>query len=157
MRVSKAAPPTPPATPHLGPNMTQKAVPTVRIGAHALVAGGATLVAGHSAHVFQDVAGNVIYDLGGLIDDSAVDPWLRNDLGLLFLVDLISTGPLRLEAIPIFLDHCRTRIARGEEAARIGRRFTEACAEMGTQVQSIGDRLVIECAPSGALATREVP
>ena len=46
-------------------------------------AAGATLVAGHSAHVFHGVADRVIYDLGDFIDDYATDPALRNDLGLL--------------------------------------------------------------------------
>lgn len=131
-------------TPHWGPNMTTAPVPTVRKAAQALVAGGATLVAGHSAHVFHGLSGHVFFDLGDFIDDYAVDPWLRNDLGMLFLVDLTPTGPQRLEAVPLFLDYCRTRIARGEEAAWIGQRFAEACAEFGTEVQTIGDRFVIE-------------
>lgn len=135
-------------TPHWGPNMTTRPVPNVRQAAQALVAGGATLVAGHSAHVFHGVSGKVLYDLGDFIDDYAVDPWVRNDLGLLFLVDLTPSGPLRLEAVPIFLDHCHTRLARGEEAAWIGQRFTEACVELGTRVQTMGDRLVIEFSAS---------
>ncbi len=131
-------------TPHWGPNMTRRPVPNVRKAAQALVEGGATLVAGHSAHVFHGVSGNVFYDLGNFIDDYAADPELRNNLGLLFLVDLTPVGPLRLEAIPIFLDFCHTRLARGEEGAWIGQRFTQACAELGTQVRTVGGRLVIE-------------
>jgi len=46
-------------------------------------AAGATLVAGHSAHVFHGIADRVLYDLGDFVDDSAADPYLRNDLGLL--------------------------------------------------------------------------
>lgn len=143
-------------TPHWGPNMTTRPVPSVRQAAQALVAGGATLVAGHSAHVFHGVSGKVLYDLGDSTGDYAVDPWLRNDLGLLFLVDLTPAGPQRLEAVPLFLDHCHTRLARGEEMAFIGQRFTEACAEFGTRVQTIGDRFVIEFDQSLSSIERDV-
>ena len=49
-----------------------------------------------SAHVFHGVAARVLYDLGDFLDDYRVDRKLRNDLGLLFLVDLVGDG---LEAI----------------------------------------------------------
>jgi len=137
-------------TPHWGPNMTARPVSRVREAAKSLVSGGATLVAGHSAHVFHGVADRVIYDMGDFIDDYAVDPALRNDLGLLFLVDLTSEGPRRLEAVPLFLDFCHTRLARPDEAAWISRRFVTACAEMGTEVEIVGDRLVIEWPDPGA-------
>jgi len=139
-------------TPHWGPNMTADPVPHVRRAATAFVQGGATLVAGHSAHVFHGVTGTVLYDLGDFIDDYAVDPELRNDLGLVFLVELTSAGPIRLEAIPIFLDFCRTRLARGEEAAWISKRFTAACHQLGTEVQAIGGRLVIEWENPGGVS-----
>jgi poly-gamma-glutamate synthesis protein (capsule biosynthesis protein) len=131
-------------TPHWGPNMTESPVRRVREAAESLVQGGAALVAGHSAHVFHGVAGRVLYDLGDFIDDYAVDPELRNDLGLLFMVELGPRGPLRLEAIPLFLDFCHTRLARPAEVAWITRRFISACTEFGTEVEVVGDRLVIE-------------
>jgi poly-gamma-glutamate synthesis protein (capsule biosynthesis protein) len=131
-------------TPHWGPNMTRRPVPhVVRAGA-ALVERGATLVAGHSAHVFHAVSAQVLYDMGDFIDDYAVDPRLRNDLGLVFLVDLTPRGTVRIEAIPLALDFCHTRLARGEETQWISRRFVSACAELGTRVQAIDGRLVIE-------------
>lgn len=130
--------------PHWGPNMTARPVSRVRETAKSLLHSGATLVAGHSAHVFHGVADRVIYDLGDFIDDYAVDPALRNDLGLLFLVDLTSEGPRRLEAVPLFLDFCHTKLAERDEAAWISKRFVSACAELGTEVDVVGDRLVIE-------------
>jgi len=131
-------------TPHWGPNMTRHPVPDVVRASAVLVERGATLVAGHSAHVFQGVSGRVLYDLGDFIDDYAVDARLRNDLGLVFLVDLTPKGPVRIEAIPLALDFCHTRLARGEETQWISRRFVSACAELGTRVQTVDDRLVIE-------------
>jgi poly-gamma-glutamate synthesis protein (capsule biosynthesis protein) len=131
-------------SPHWGPNMTREPVRHVRRAAAALVEAGAALVAGHSAHVFHGVAGRVLYDLGDFLDDYAVDPVLRNDLGLLWLVDLDRMRPARLEAVPLKLDYCRTSLAEGEDAIWIRRRFREACAALGTEVADAGGRLVVE-------------
>ena len=79
-------------------------------------AAGATLVAGHSAHVFHGVADRVLYDLGDFVNDYAIDPVLRNDLGLLFLVTFDGPRPVHLEAVPLVLDDCHTRLAGTAEA-----------------------------------------
>jgi poly-gamma-glutamate synthesis protein (capsule biosynthesis protein) len=128
-------------SPHWGPNMVRSPVPHVRRAARALVGAGATLVAGHSAHVFHGIQGRVLFDLGGFIDDYAVDPVLRNDLGLLWLVTLDARGPHSLEAVPLTLDFCRTRLADGPDAAWVEQRLTDACRAMGTEVISEGRRL----------------
>jgi len=80
-----------------------------------------------------------VADLGDFLDDYRVDRKLRNDLGLLFLVDLAGDG---LEAIPLKLEFARTRLAEGEDAAWIRRRFVEACAKLGTDVRDEDGRLV---------------
>jgi poly-gamma-glutamate capsule biosynthesis protein CapA/YwtB (metallophosphatase superfamily) len=129
-------------SPHWGPNMVAEPVPGVRKAAKALRAAGATLVAGHSAHVFHGASDGVLYDLGDFLDDYAVDRRLRNDLGLLFLVDLDRDGPARLEAVPLKLDFCHTRLAQGEDAAWIRRRFRDACRALGTEVVAEQGRLV---------------
>jgi poly-gamma-glutamate capsule biosynthesis protein CapA/YwtB (metallophosphatase superfamily) len=130
-------------TPHWGPNMTSAPVRHVRRAADALVDAGATLVAGHSAHVPHGVAGPVLYDLGDFLDDYRVDPRLRNDLGLLFLVTLDGGGPIRLEALPLKLEYCHTRLATGEDAAWMRHRFRAACAALGTTVEEAAGRLLI--------------
>ncbi|MGZ6963800.1 MAG: CapA family protein [Acidimicrobiia bacterium] len=130
-------------TPHWGPNMIPAPLPYVRGAAMALRDAGATLIAGHSAHVFQGVDGPVLYDVGDFLDDYAPDPLLRNDLGLLVLVELDDHGPVRLEAVPLKLDFCHTRLASRDDAAWIARRFQHACAAFGTQVRVEGDRLVL--------------
>jgi len=117
--------------PHWGPNMTPAPLPYVRAAARELREAGAALVAGSSAHVFQGVEGNVLYDLGDFLDDYAVHPRLRNDYGLLFLVELDPDGLRGIEVVPLKLEFAYTRLARGEEAAWIRRRFREACAELG--------------------------
>jgi poly-gamma-glutamate capsule biosynthesis protein CapA/YwtB (metallophosphatase superfamily) len=144
-------------TPHWGPNMTSEPVGHVRRAATALVEAGATLVAGHSAHVPHGVAGPVLYDLGDFLDDYRVDPRLRNDLGLLFLVTLDGRGPARLEALPLKLDFCHTRLATGEDAAWMRRRFRSACAALGTTVEQEADRLVVTWATGAGTAGVPAP
>ena len=129
-------------TPHWGPNMTAEPMPRIRRAAAGLRAAGATLVAGHSAHVFHGVEDGILYDLGDFLDDYAVDRELRNDLGLFFLVELDRVGPLRLEAVPLALDFCHTRLAADDEAEWIRDRFTAACRRLGTEVRAEEGRLV---------------
>jgi poly-gamma-glutamate synthesis protein (capsule biosynthesis protein) len=126
-------------TPHWGPNMKAEPVQHVRTAAGLLCEAGATLVAGHSAHVFHGVAPRVLYDLGDFLDDYRVEPSLRNDLGLLFVVELDGD---RLEAIPLKLDYARTRLADGGDRAWIARRFADSCAAFGTDVSDERGRLV---------------
>jgi poly-gamma-glutamate synthesis protein (capsule biosynthesis protein) len=130
-------------TPHWGPNMRAEPLSEVRSAARQLVAANATLVAGHSAHVFQGVRGRVLYDLGDFLDDYAVDQELRNDLGLLWLVSIEDGRPRLLEALPLKLECGYTRLATGDDAAWIAQHFIRLCAREGTDVHDEHDRLVI--------------
>ena len=130
-------------TPHWGPNMVAEPLPYVRAAARALVDAGATVVAGHSAHVIHGVQGPVLYDLGDFLDDYAVDAVLRNDLGLLWFLTFDRSGPTRLEAVPLKLDYALTRPAAGRDREWITRRLSQACARFGTEVHDDGDRLVV--------------
>jgi poly-gamma-glutamate capsule biosynthesis protein CapA/YwtB (metallophosphatase superfamily) len=129
--------------PHWGPNMEPAPLPYVRAAAGELRQAGAALVAGTSAHVFQGVEGNVLYDLGDFLHDYARDPVLRNDLGLLFLVELEPDGLRRIEAVPLRLEFAFTRLARSDEADWIRHRFRDACAKLGTEVHEEDGRLAI--------------
>jgi poly-gamma-glutamate capsule biosynthesis protein CapA/YwtB (metallophosphatase superfamily) len=132
-------------TPHWGPNMVPAPLPHVRNAAKALHTAGATLIAGHSAHVFHGVDDHVLYDLGDFVDDYAVDHELRNDFGLLWFVDLDSDGtPIGVEALPLHLDFCHTGVAKGGDAAWIRDRFRAACREFGTTVDERDGRLVVD-------------
>lgn len=141
-------------TPHWGPNMTTAPVPHVRAAARALSETRATVVAGHSAHVFHGVDPGppaILYDLGDFVDDYAVDPQLRNDLGLLWFVHLQCdrddpVGGSRVsgvEALPLALDFCHTRLAEGAEVAWLQARLAAACAEFGTAVTPRDGRLAL--------------
>lgn len=133
-------------TVHWGPNMVAAPVPHVRAAADRLLEVGADLIVGHSAHVFHGVrwaaGAAVLYDLGDFVDDYAVDRWLRNDLGLFWLLHLDERGVRRIEAVPLALDYRATRIARDEERDWIERRLTAACDEFGTRVRSADGKLV---------------
>lgn len=124
-------------SPHWGPNMTTEPVARVSTAASELAGTAAGLVAGHSAHAFHGVARRgdlaVIFDLGDFVDDYAVDAEARNDLGLLWLVDVDERGPVRVRALPLALDYCYTRLAGPEEHAIVRRLFERRCARVGTQ------------------------
>ena len=128
---------------HWGPNMTLRPVPHVRRAAVELTAAGADLVVGHSAHVFHGFTREVLFDLGDFVDDYAVHPALRNDLGLLWLVTLDRSGVRNTEAVPIALDFCHTRLADRAEYAWTADRLTRVCAELGTHVYDENDRLAV--------------
>ena len=124
--------------------MVSEPQPEVRRAAGSLARMGATLIAGHSAHVFHGVAGRVLFDLGDFVDDYRVDPTLRNDLGLLWFVELDDGNVVSVEALPLKLDYCHTRIATGDDAAWITRRLAGACARFGGSVSERSGRLVVE-------------
>jgi poly-gamma-glutamate capsule biosynthesis protein CapA/YwtB (metallophosphatase superfamily) len=133
-------------SPHWGPNMNDRPLRYVREAASELERAGTSLVAGHSAHVVQGIEGRVIYDLGDFLDDYRVDARLRNDLGLLFLVELGQGEPRRLEAVPLKLEYCFTRLADGDDADWMRRRFQALSGELGTDVRESDGRLVVDWA-----------
>jgi hypothetical protein len=135
-------------TPHWGPNMTAEPPSHVRSASAALRDAGAALVAGHSAHVFHGIADGVLYDTGDFLDDYIVDPQLRNDLGLLFLVTFDGGRVRRVEAVPLKLDYCYTALAEGADADWVRARFRRACAELDTHVREDDGRLVVESSAS---------
>jgi poly-gamma-glutamate synthesis protein (capsule biosynthesis protein) len=139
-------------TPHWGPNMTTAPLPYVRRAAREFVEAGATLVAGHSAHVFHARDQRTLYDLGDLIDDYARDERLRNDLSLLFTATIHPDRTIAVEALPLHLDYAHTRAATEEERNWIKTRLTQACREFATKVTERNHMLTTEPenpAPSG--------
>jgi poly-gamma-glutamate capsule biosynthesis protein CapA/YwtB (metallophosphatase superfamily) len=130
------------AFPHWGPNMATRPARWQRRRARELVAAGADLVAGHSAHVFhgiEQVDGRpVLYDLGDALDDYAIDPELRNDLGILTLWR--PGGDPELELVGLELRFCETQLARGAEANWIAARLERACEPLGTRLERLAEQ-----------------
>jgi poly-gamma-glutamate capsule biosynthesis protein CapA/YwtB (metallophosphatase superfamily) len=141
--------------PHWGPNMELRPRAHHPSVARDLVAAGASVVAGHSAHVVQPIelmeGAPVCYDLGDLLDDYAVDPELRNDLGVLALF----TPGERLQLVPLRLEYTRTRLASRDERARIVGRLLSAARVAGVDLQLVGGRLVLELPRARAVDKHE--
>lgn len=127
-------------TPHWGPNMTTAPSPYIREAAEIFLAAGATLVAGHSAHVFHGTTDRVIYDLGDLIDDYATDPTRRNDLSLLWTATIHSNHTVDLQAQPLHLTYAHTEEATAQDRTWIRTRLTAACQELATESNRRNDR-----------------
>jgi poly-gamma-glutamate synthesis protein (capsule biosynthesis protein) len=51
--------------------------------------------------------------------------------------------PHRLEALPLKLEYCHTRLAAGEDAAWLRRRFRSACAALDNSVEGAAGRLIV--------------
>jgi poly-gamma-glutamate capsule biosynthesis protein CapA/YwtB (metallophosphatase superfamily) len=137
-------------TPHWGPNLTSQPPRHVRRVADELLGVGATLVAGHSAHVFHGVAlpdgppRALLYDLGDFLDDYARHPALRNDLGLVWEVTVDADRVEAVEAVPVRLGFARTELATGDDRTWVVDRLRAACDPFGTHVEDTGSRLVLE-------------
>ena len=134
---------------HWGPNMRERPPAEFRSFARAAVDAGADVVWGHSAHVVQGIEfhqGNpILYDTGELVDDYAVDPDLRNDLGALFLLHAREGRVDEVALMPLRIDDMSVRRATGEDREWFVRRITRLCAELGTS---------IAVAPDGRLIAR---
>jgi poly-gamma-glutamate capsule biosynthesis protein CapA/YwtB (metallophosphatase superfamily) len=131
------------AFPHWGPNMTTEPAGWQRRAAAELQEAGADLVAGHSAHVFHGAGwgrrGPLLYDLGDALDDYAIDPRLRNDLGVL-AIWRPGDPELELELVGLALDHCLTRLAAGQDAEWIAQRLVPACEQLGTRIERTAEQ-----------------
>jgi poly-gamma-glutamate synthesis protein (capsule biosynthesis protein) len=138
------------AMPPWGPNMVPEPLPYIRRAADALLDAGASLVAGHSAHVFQGMSAGVLFDLGDFLDDYAVDPLQRNDLGLLWLIELDPSGPGAVRALPLALEYAFTRRASPPETEQIARLLSERCAPFATEVRVRDGMIELSVASSGA-------
>ncbi len=133
---------------HWGPNMLAEPLPAHPPFARALAEAGADLVLGTSAHVVQGIelyrpaarpgrVALICYDLGDYVDDYAVDPGLRNDLSLLFLFDVDTSGVRRVELHPVLIDgwRCQVNRARGAEAEAVLEAMALRCRKLGTALQ----------------------
>lgn len=123
---------------HWGPNMIVEPPPHHRAFARALIGLGADLVHGHSAHLVQGVelwhGRPILYDTGDALDDYAVDPFLRNDHGMAFSLDVDSDGPAMLTMRPLSLSFATVDLAEGATAATICARMQRLSAALGAML-----------------------
>jgi poly-gamma-glutamate capsule biosynthesis protein CapA/YwtB (metallophosphatase superfamily) len=128
---------------HWGPNMNPHTARWQRKAAAEMAEAGATLVAGHSAHVFHGVGWEggtaLLFDFGDALDDYAVDRRLRNDLGLLALWRP-ENGEATLELVGLRLHYCWTDLAHASDADWISTRLADACPRLGSTVERVGEQ-----------------
>jgi poly-gamma-glutamate capsule biosynthesis protein CapA/YwtB (metallophosphatase superfamily) len=131
------------AFPHWGPNMSPDPGRWQRKTASRMLSSGATIVAGHSAHVFHGIGWAdgvpLLFDLGDALDDYAIDPTLRNDLGVLALWRP-GDSQAPLELVGLRLDYCRTELARGRDAEWITARLARACESLGSLMDRVAEQ-----------------
>lgn len=132
---------------HGGPNLRDRPPREFREFARRLIEAGADVFWGHGAHVVQGVewhAGRpILYDTGDFVDDYAVDDALRNDLSGLFLLTAGTSGVERVRVVPVAIAEMRVRLTRGGDRAWFARKFSELCAEMGSEVADDGEALEV--------------
>ena len=135
---------------HWGPNMRQAPTKKFIEFAHAVMDAGADIFHGHSAHLFQGIeiykGKLILYDTGELIDDYYVDPVLRNDQQLLYLVKANRRGVQRVELLPLLINRMQVNLAEGEIFEAIQDRIVRLSRPFRTKIVREEDRLVIEIA-----------
>jgi poly-gamma-glutamate synthesis protein (capsule biosynthesis protein) len=133
---------------HWGPNMREAPSRDFTDFAHGVMDAGADIFHGHSAHIFQGIeiykGKPILYDTGELIDDYHVDPELRNDQQLFFLITATGREIQRIELIPLLIDTMQVNRAREVEFRTIKERILRLSRAFGTAIFQEGDRLVID-------------
>jgi poly-gamma-glutamate capsule biosynthesis protein CapA/YwtB (metallophosphatase superfamily) len=136
---------------HWGPNMVTRPPRRFRAFAREAIELGVDILHGHSAHIFQGVDVHrgrpILFDTGDAIDDYAVDPQLRNDQSLIFVVEIDESGPRELVMVPIRLRYAETWLAQGRDRDSIAERMVAHSEELGTRVEQRGTDLVVDLRP----------
>ncbi len=134
---------------HWGPNMIARPTARFRRLARAAIDMGWKILFGHSAHVFHGIeiyrGCPILYAAGDLVDDYHVDPEFRNDLQLLFELELTSTALRRIDLHPVSIECCRTVFADERQGSDIINRMAALCTELGTQVRYEAGKAWIDC------------
>lgn len=123
---------------HWGPNMRLRPSKVFRRFAHQLIDAGVDILHGHSAHVVQGMEWYhnrlICYDTGDFVDDYAIDPELRNDLGVLVRVSWQNKSIKCIEIIPTIIKNCQVNKATGEDFKFLSQRLQNLSGEFGTAV-----------------------
>jgi poly-gamma-glutamate synthesis protein (capsule biosynthesis protein) len=131
---------------HWGPNLRERAPEEFRRFAHRVIDAGATIFWGHSAHVVQGIEMRppavILYDTGDYVDDYAVHPHVRNDLGALFLLSVSAHAVQRVRLLPVRIDHRQVNRAVGPDRSWFLDRLERLCGELGTALVPDADGTV---------------
>ncbi len=121
---------------HWGPNWGYQP-PAAHIPfARALIEAGASVVFGHSGHVFRGVefyqGRPILYCAGNFVDDYAVDRVERNDESGVFMLEWEAGETRAVRMYPTTIEDCQARLARGSAAEAIAGKLRRLCVERGT-------------------------
>ncbi len=102
-----------------------------------LIDAGADIIFGHCAHIIRGVevykSKPIIYSGGDFVDDYAIDPEQRNDLGGIFEVNIDDCGQAQsLIFHPTVIKDFQVNHATGNNLSLISNRFINMCQEMNT-------------------------
>lgn len=121
---------------HWGPNRGYEPAPGHQDFGRRLIDSGASVVFGHSCHVFQGVefyrGGAIIYGAGDFIDDYAVDEAEPSDESFIFVVS-IDGRVESMELFPVVIERFHARMAQAPRARRIAEKMIELSAGFGTR------------------------
>lgn len=107
---------------------------------HALIDAGADAVLGASAHMLQGIevyrSRPIIHDAGDLFFDAIQRQ--STDSGV-FSLDIDKAGVSRVRFHPVDIGFCRTTLLSGVNAKQAIERFSVKCANLGTELTSLGE------------------
>lgn len=127
---------------HWGGNWVDRPSSAFKSMARGLIDGGADLIHGHSAHVFQGIeiykGKPIFHNMGDLINDYIVKKGFRNDLGMVAQVEMGLTSK-KVQAIRLFPTQVKfpqVDLARGAHFHKAVKQIKKLSAEMGTKIVS---------------------
>jgi poly-gamma-glutamate capsule biosynthesis protein CapA/YwtB (metallophosphatase superfamily) len=128
---------------HWGYNMQEEPSVTFMNFAHAMVEHGASIIHGHSAHIFQGIEMYknklIMYDTGDFVDDYVVDDRLKNDHSFFFLISLSKQGIENIKLIPVLIDYCQVNIAKNGDYKWSIERMQKLSKTFGTKINDDGE------------------
>ena len=116
--------------------------------AHAMIEAGASVVFGHSCHVFRGIefykGCPIFYSAGNFVDDYAVDPIERNDEAFIHVLQARDQVVETVRLYPTLIRSCQARRAEGLRQMAIVRKMQELCAGLGSSADWNSERQWLE-------------
>jgi len=120
--------------------------------AHALIEAGASVVFGHSCHVFRGIEfyqGRLIfYSAGDFVDDYAVDRMERNDEAFIYILEALDRTVKTVRLVPTLIRSCQARRAQGIRRLAMIETMQGLCHGLGSKADWNSDRQWLEISPS---------
>ena len=120
--------------------------------AHALIEAGASVVFGHSCHVFRGIEFHqgrlIFYSAGNFVDDYAVDRVERNDEAFIYVLEARDRLLTNVHLVPALIRSCQARTARGTRRMTMIETMKKLCDGLGSKADWNPDREWLEIHPS---------